>query len=192
VRTMRRKSFDVLFATKAGMGWLAQHPTLWRSLFYFTISMGAFFGVCTNIAFAQQYILVRFGILVGVLLAQLIAFVVFGCCLHGLIDACGGGSGNVRGLLCIMGFTSLPFLVLTPLALMAMRLGGLAVLVLPLACIIGHIWWIYLMMRAVEAVYLLSFGQSCVVVIFALLLWALMLGLPIYLVVHFFTLTFFG
>ena len=174
------------------MGWLAQHPTLWRSLFYFIISMGAFVGVCTNIAFADQYLWVRFGILLGVLLAHLLVLIAFGCSLHGLIDACGGGSGNVRGLLCIMGFTTLPFLVLTPLALMAMRLGGLAVLVLPAACLIGYVWCVYLLMRAVEAVYLLNFGQSFVVVIFALLLWALMLGLPLYLGVKFFTLTFFG
>ena len=189
---MRRKSFDVLFATKTGMGWLAQHPTLWRSLFYFVISMGAFTGVCTNIAFADQYLWVRLGVLLGVLSAHLLIIIVFGCFLHGLIDACGGGSGNVWGLLCIMGFTTLPFLVLTPLALMAMRLGGVAVLVLPIACILGYIWCVYLLMRAVEAVYLLNFRQAFVVVVFALLLWALMLGLPIYLVVHFLTLAFFS
>ncbi len=189
---MRRKSFDVLFATKTGMGWVAQHPTLWRSLFYFVISMGAFTGVCTNIAFAQQYLWVRFAILVGVLLTHLLILIVFGCCLHGLIDAAGGGSGNVWGLLCIMGYTTLPFLVLTPLALMAMELGGVAYLVLPVACVVGYVWCVYLLMRAVEAVYLLNFGQAFVVVIFALLLWALMLFLPIYLGVHLLALTFFG
>lgn len=189
---MRRKSFDVLFATKTGMGWLAQHPTMWRSLFYFTISVGAFYGVCTNILFSEQELFVRLAILIGVLLAKLIVIIVFGCYLHGLIDACGGGSGNVKGLLCIMGFTSLPFLVLTPLALFAMRMSGAYMLVLPLATFIGYVWGAYLLVRAVEAVYLLDFARSLVVVLFGIGLWFLMLGLPLYLGVHFLSLTIFG
>ena len=189
---MRRKSYDVLFATKAGMSWLAQHPTLWRSLFYFTISVGAFIGVCTNIVFSQQELFVRFAILVGVLLAKTLMIIVFGCFLHGLIDACGGGSGNVRGLLCIMGFTTLPFLVLTPLVLFAMRMGGAYFLVYPLACVLGYIWSAYLLVRAVEAVYLLNFGRSLIVVLFAFGLWFLMLGFPLYLVLKCVGLTIFG
>ena len=126
------------------MSLLAQNPTLWRSLFYFVISIGAFTGVCTNIVFAEQELYIRLGILLGTLLFKLLLVVIFGCFLHGLIDACGGGSGNVKGLLCIMGFTTLPFLVLTPLALLAMRLGGWHLLILPLTCFLGCVWSAYL------------------------------------------------
>ncbi len=189
---MRRKSFDVLFATKSGMGWLAQHPTLWRSLFYFVISEGTFFGICSNVVFASQELPLRFAILVGLLLAKLILIVVFGCFLHGLIDACGGGSGNVRGLLCIMGFTSLPFLVLAPLALLAMRLGGWYYLVLPIACGLGYGWSTYLLIRAVEAVYLLDLLRALAVVAFSIILWSLMLALPWYLGIEFLGLAFFS
>ena len=70
---MRRKSFDVLFEPKQGMAELVKKPTMWRSLFYFVISMGAFIGVITNVIFADQSIAVRFAILVGLLLIKLVA-----------------------------------------------------------------------------------------------------------------------
>ena len=85
---MRRKSFDVLFDTKNGMAWLADHPTMWRSLFYFVISLGAFLGVCTNVFFKEEYIGVRFAILIGMLVSKAIGMVFFACFLHGLIDLC--------------------------------------------------------------------------------------------------------
>ena len=62
---MRRKSFDVLFEPKQGMVELAKKPTMWRSLFYFVISVGAFIGVITNVIFADQSIAVRFAVLAG-------------------------------------------------------------------------------------------------------------------------------
>ena len=178
---MRRKSFDVLFDTKSGMAWLADHPTMWRSLFYFVISLGAFLGVCTNVFFKEEYIGVRFAILIGMLVSKAIGMVFFACFLHGLIDLCGGGSGNIRGFLCILGFTTLPYLVFTPLALLAVKLGGLGLLSLPITYFAAFLWSLYLMMRAVEAVYLLDFLRSGIVVFFAFLLWFIMLALPIYL-----------
>ena len=189
---MRRKSFDVLFDTKSGMAWLADHPTMWRSLFYFVISLGAFAGVCTNVFFREEYIGVRFAILLGFLVVRGIELTVFGCFLHGLIDLCGGGSGNVRGFLCILGFTTLPYLVFTPLALLAVELGGLGVLSLPVTYFAAFLWSLYLMMRAVEAVYLLDFMRSVMVVFFAFFLWLIMLALPIYLFADLFIRTFFA
>ena len=180
---MRRKSFDVLFETRAGMAYLAQNPTLWRSLFYYVISVGAFVGVCTNIMFAQQYITVRIAILLAILIKCIIGMCIFGFFLHGLIDACGGGSGNVKGLLCILGFTGLPFLVLTPLSLLAARLGGMGIIVFPVALFIGCLWSLYLIIRAVEAVYLIKLKDSCAIVGFGILLWLIMLLLPIYLTI---------
>lgn len=188
---MRRKSFDVLFATKAGMAELALNPTMWRSLFYFTISAGAFIGVCTNIVFSQQLLGVRFAILVGIILTKIVGITIFGCFLHGLIDACGGGSGNVRGLLCILGFTALPFLVLTPVALLGVKLGGLWLLLLPLTCFFGGLWCIYLMVRAVEAVYLIDFGRAVAIVVFGFFLWFIVFLVPIYMLIRMISISFF-
>jgi len=181
---MRRKSYDVLFETKMGMDWLAQNPTLWRSLFYFVISVGAYVGVCTNVIFSQQEMAVRFAILIAILLVYIIGLVVFGCFLHGLIDACGGGSGNVKGLLCILGYTGLPFLVLTPVALLAVKGGGFAPLLLPISTLVGLIWSLYLVIRAVEAVYIIEFGRSAAVVLFGILLLLLLIFLPVYILVR--------
>jgi hypothetical protein len=189
---MRRKSFDVLFDTRNGMTWLADHPTMWRSLFYFVISQGAFVGVCTNVFFKEEYIGVRFAILIGILVVKAMELIVFGCFLHGLIDLCGGGSGDIRGFLCILGFTTLPYLVFTPLALVAVELGGLGLLSLPVTYFAAFLWSLYLMMRAVEAVYLLDFMRSAIVVFFAFLLWFIMLALPIYLVADLFARSFLG
>ncbi len=189
---MRRKSFDVLFDTRNGMTWLADHPTMWRSLYYFVISTGAFVGVCTNVFFKEEYIGVRFAILVGILLIRALELVVFGCFLHGLIDLCGGGSGNVRGFLCVLGFTSLPYLVLTPLVLLSVQLGGLGLLSLPVICFAAFLWSLYLIIRAVEAVYLLDLLRSAMAVFFAFFLWLIMLVLPVYLLVNLFVRSFWG
>lgn len=188
---MRRKSFDVLFETKTGMAELALHPALWRSLLYFVISAGAFIGVCTNVLFAQQPLSVRAAILVGLLTVKIVAMLIFGCFLHGFIDACGDTGGNVKGLLCIMGFAALPFLLLTPLALMSVTLGGLWLLLLPFLVFIGTVWGFYLIVRAVEAVYLIAFSHAFAVALFAVCLWVLLLFAPMILGVRLLLLSFF-
>ena len=188
---MRRKSFDVLFATKAGMAELSLNPTMWRSLFYFTISAGAYIGVCTNIIFAQQVLGVRFAILLGIIVTKIVGLAIFGCFLHGLIDACGGGSGNVRGLLCILGFAALPFLVLTPVALLGVKLGGMWLLLLPMTWFFGGLWCIYLVVRAVEAVYLINFGRAAAIVLFGFFLWMLVFLVPIYMFIRMVAISFF-
>lgn len=45
---MRRKTFDVLFSTRDGMEMLVKEKCLWRSLWYFAMSIGLFCGVITN------------------------------------------------------------------------------------------------------------------------------------------------
>ena len=42
---MRRKTFDVLFETRDGMRLLVQERCMWRSLWYFALSVGLFSGV---------------------------------------------------------------------------------------------------------------------------------------------------
>ena len=53
---MRRKTFDVLFSTRDGMEMLVKEKCLWRSLWYFTMSVGLFCGVITNQLFLEQLI----------------------------------------------------------------------------------------------------------------------------------------
>ena len=64
---MRRKTFDVLFSTRDGMEMLVKQPCLWRSLWYFTMSVGLFCGVITNQLFLEQPLTVRFGIIAVIL-----------------------------------------------------------------------------------------------------------------------------
>ena len=51
---MRRKTFDVLFSTRDGMEMLVKEKCLWRSLWYFAMSVGLFCGVTTNQLFLAQ------------------------------------------------------------------------------------------------------------------------------------------
>lgn len=178
---MRRKTFDVLFMSKMGMAELALAPTMWRSLFYMTISVGAFVGVVVNVLFASQPLAVRMGLILGFLLLKIVGLGVFGCFLHGLIDACGGGAGNLRALLCTLGFTTLPFLVFVPVALMGVTVGGWAVLALVLCYGLAFVWSLFLVIRAVEAVYLLSFSRAVSIVLFAMGLLLMLIAFPLYL-----------
>lgn len=188
---MRRKSYNVLFETKAGMTEIAQHPALWRSLFYFTISAFSFVGVCTNVVFSQQDLAVRLGILVGLVVVNILLLGIFGLYLHGLIDALGETAGDVRGLLCILGYTALPFLVLTPVALMSVKLGGFFLVMLPLVVALGTVWGLYLIVRAVEAVYIINFGKALSIVLFALCLFFIVLFFPFYMGIRMVALSFF-
>ena len=178
---MRRKSFDVLFEPKQGMAELAKKPTMWRSLFYFVISMGAFIGVITNVIFADQLIAVRFAILVGLLVIKLIALACYGCFLHGLSDICGAPGGDIRSFLCILGFTTLPYLVLTPIALLGVRFGGIWLLLIPITGLIGLAWWFFLVARALQVVYLINFFRAAAIVAFSLFLLMIILFMPFYL-----------
>lgn len=62
---MRRKTFDVLFETRDGMRLLVQERCMWRSLWYFALSVGLFSGVVTNQLFLDQALSVRFAVIGG-------------------------------------------------------------------------------------------------------------------------------
>ena len=62
---MRRKTFDVLFSTRDGMEMLVKEKCLWRSLWYFTMSVGLFCGVITNQLFLEQPLSVRYFVYYG-------------------------------------------------------------------------------------------------------------------------------
>jgi len=183
VRSMRRKSYDVLFEPKLGMAELVKKPTMWRSLFYFVISAGAFIGVVTNVLFADQSLAVRFGILLGLLLVKIVVLVSYACFLHGLSDVCGAPGGDIRSFLCILGFTALPYLALTPIALLGAKLGGPWLLLIPAASAVGAVWWFFLVTRALQVVYLVSFLRAAATVAFSFLLLIVAVGMPFYLTV---------
>lgn len=63
---MRRKTFDVLFETRDGMRLLVQERCMWRSLWYFALSVGLFSGVVTNQLFLDQALSVRFAVIAAV------------------------------------------------------------------------------------------------------------------------------
>ena len=178
---MRRKSFDVLFEPKQGMVELAKKPTMWRSLFYFVISVGAFIGVITNVIFADQSIAVRFAVLVGFLLIKLVALACYGCFFLFLSDICGAPGVDIRSFLCILGFTTLPYLVLTPIALLGVRFGGIWLLLIPFAGFAGLIWWFFLVVRALQVVYLINFLRAAAIVAFSLFLLMIIMFMPFYL-----------
>ena len=88
---MRRKTFDVLFSTRDGMEMLVKEKCLWRSLWYFTMSVGLFCGVITNQLFLEQPLSVRFGIIVVVLVITGVCLLMYGFLLHGILCTMGAG-----------------------------------------------------------------------------------------------------
>ena len=119
---MRRKTFEVLFEPGAGMAAIAKQPSLWRSAFYFTLSF-SFFGVATNCWLLDSPLEVRFGIIIATVLIAGTALTLYGFLLHGIMETFGALAGDPVGLICLLGYTTLPFLLLTPGALLAGRMG---------------------------------------------------------------------
>lgn len=175
---MRRKTFDVLFEPEAGMGLLVKQPCLWRSAFYFVLSVGFFTGVVTNSWLSFQPLEIRFAIIAATVIIAATGLALYGFLLHGIMETFGTLAGDPVGLICVLGYTSIPFLVLTPGALLAgkMGLGGLPFLVM--VFLAGFLWMLYLLVRALQAVYLIDTLRACVTVLFSLLLMYIALILP--------------
>ena len=157
---MRRKTFDVLFETRDGMRLLVQERCMWRSLWYFALSVGLFSGVVTNQLFLDQALSVRFAV----------------------IAAAVSIAGDAVGLICLLGYTTLPFLVMTPVALLGTKLGLPGMLVVVGACITAKLWMLYLLIRALQVVYLIDFKRSLATVAFSLLLLYIAFVLPLQIV----------
>ena len=109
---MRRKTFDVLFSTRDGMEMLVKEKCLWRSLWYFTMSVGLFCGVITNQLFLEQPLSVRFGIIAVVLVITGVCLLMYGFLLHGILCTMGALAGDAVGLICLLGYTTLPMVYL--------------------------------------------------------------------------------
>ena len=175
---MRRKTFDVLFEPGAGMVALVKQPCLWRSAFYFTLSVGFFTGVVTNSWLIEQSLQIRFAIIICTVLITATALSLYGFLIHGIMETFGALAGDPLGLICLLGYTTLPFLLLTPGALLAakMGLGGLPLL----GCIFlaGCLWMLYLLVRTLEAVYLVDGFRAAITLLFSLLLLYIVFVLP--------------
>ena len=105
---MRRKTFDVLFDTSAGMAVLTKQPCLWRSAFYFTLSVGFFTGVTTNCWLLEQELAVRFAIIIAVVIITATALTLYGFLLHGIMETFGALAGDPVALICLLGYTFQP------------------------------------------------------------------------------------
>ena len=111
---MRRKTFDVLFETQAGMTALVKQPCLWRSGFYYTLSVGLFTGVVSNSWLHHEPLEVRLAIVIAAIIVCGTALALYGFLLHGILETFGALAGDAKGLVCLLGYTTLPFLLLTP------------------------------------------------------------------------------
>lgn len=175
---MRRKTFDVLFDTRVGMTALVKQPCLWRSGFYYTLSVGLFTGVVSNSWLIHEPLEVRFAIVAALIIILGAAISMYGFLLHGILETFGALAGDAKGLVCLLGYTTLPFLVLTPCALLAGKLGFDGLLLLAAVTLIGCCWTLYLLVRSLEVVYIIDFKRAAATVLFSLLLVYIVIVLP--------------
>ena len=169
---MRKESFSVLFETKEGMAELVNQPCMWRSAVYFVASMGLFTGVCTNTWLMSQPLEVRAGVVLSTILFLVIGLFLYAMLLHGMAYFLyyNAFSKLKAQEICILGYTALPFLVLTPVALLAGRMGLVGLPLLAIIAVFGFVWMNYLLVRALEVVYIISVWQALGVILFSLIL----------------------
>ena len=152
------------------MSELAEKPCMWRSALYFIASVGLFTGVVTNTWLSAQTLEFRGAIVLSGVMFWVLALFLYAMLLHGILETFGALSGDAKALICVLGYTGLPFLVFTPVALLAGRLGfgGLSFLLIISAA--AFIWMQYLLIRALEVVYIITVWQALGAVLFSLLL----------------------
>ena len=175
---MRRKTFEVLFEPGTGLFALIKQPCLWRSAFYFTLSVGFFTGVVTNCWLAEQPLAIRFAIIIATILISATALSLYGFLLHGIMETFGALAGDPVALICLLGYTTLPFLLFTPGALLAGKLGIHGLPLLGILFLAGCLWMLCLLVRTLEAVYLIDTFRAGVTVVFSLLLMYIVFVLP--------------
>ncbi len=175
---MRRRIYDVLFQTKAGMTDLVKQPSLWRSGFYFTLSVGLFSGVVTNTWLVNLPLSVRLATVLATVIIAGVALSLYGFLLHGILETLGALAGDARVLICLLGYTVLPFLLLTPVALLAGKLGLGGIVLLLCIWLLGLVWMLYLLVRSLEVTYIIDFKRSASIILFSLLLLYIVFVLP--------------
>ncbi len=175
---MRRKTYEVLFEPKTGMSEIVVSPSLWRSGWYFFLSVGLFTGVVSNIWFSGMPLSVRFAVIIATVVISGTALSLYGFMLHGILETFGALTGNPKGLICVLGYTALPFLILTPLALLSGKMGFQGILPLIGVVAVGFLWMLYLLVHSLEVVYLVDFTRAGAAVLFSLFLLGIVFLLP--------------
>jgi len=175
---MRRKTYDLLFETGEGMHELVKQHSLWRSFFYFALSVGLFTGVVTNTWLLHMPLEVRLGIILATVIILCTALNIYGFLLHGILETYGAVQGDSRGLICLLGYTTLPFLLLTPVALLAGKMGVYGLPLLFCTVFLGSCWTLYLLVRSLAVIYLINLCRACVAVLFSLLLLYIVIIFP--------------
>ncbi len=181
---MRRKTFNVLFENKNGMEILCHEHCLWRSCMYFILSLGFYGGVVTNHFFKIQPLGVRLALVGGVLLVAAVALLLYGFLLHGILETVGATSGNPVSLICLLGYTSLPFLLLTPAAYYSTLIGYEGILLFGATLLFGSIWTLYLLIRALQVVYIIDFVRAMSVVFLSIIMMGIAFVLPWYILIR--------
>lgn len=143
---------------------------------------GLFSGVVTNQLFLDQTLSVRFAVIAAAVSIAGVVLSMYGFLLHGILETLGAMAGDAVGLICLLGYTTLPFLVMTPVALLGTKLGLPGMLVVVGACITAKLWMLYLLIRALQVVYLIDFKRSLATVAFSLLLLYIAFVLPLQIV----------
>lgn len=176
---MRQEVFSILFETKTGISQLVEKPCLWRSALYFLLSMALFTGVVTNTWLLKQPIEFRGAMVLSSLVFLTLGLFLYAMLLHGILETFGALAGDAKALVCVLGYTALPFLVLTPVALLAGKLGLSGLPLLIGVTLVGFVWMQYLLIRTLEVVYIISVWQALGVVAFSLLLLAVFVTWPV-------------
>lgn len=151
---------------------------MWQSCLYFALSLGLFGGVVSNHFLSKLELGTRFAVVVAVILITGVALFMYGLLLHGILETVGSTSGNPVALICLLGYTALPFLVLTPVAFLSTKSGYGGLLLFLAAFGVGAVWMLYLLMRALQVVYIIDFPRAAAVVLFSLLLLYIVFVLP--------------
>lgn len=167
---MRRKTYEVLFEPEESLTALAKHPSLWRSASYFTMSVGFFAGVVLNTWLYMEPLHFRMALILAAVVNGGAALTLYAFLLHGILETFGAMAGDSRTLVCLLGYSSLPYLVLTPAALLCSRLGFEGLPFLALVFLSGAIWQLYLLVRTLEIVYILDFVRATATILFSLLM----------------------
>ena len=94
------------------------------------------------------------------------------------METFGALAGDPVGLICLLGYTTLPFLLLTPGALLAGKMGWGGLPLLGGIFLVGCLWMLYLLVRSLEAVYLVDCLRAAVTLLFSLLLLYIVFVLP--------------
>ena len=147
-----------------------ENPSLLRSFICFFLSYAPVAAIYFNVFFSTQTPYIWSGFFIASFVLKILFLVIFCCFLHGVADFFGDGFGSAKDLISIIGITALPYLVLTPFYLLATYCGPFGILLFLLTSLVGLIWWLILLAKAVAGVYGIEGYKAWSLVIFSLFL----------------------